>query len=336
MTLALLEMPDDSAQLAIWLERRLVSLHLHDLVVELEVIQKSGQAVQHLDDVCGAALPQILQEGLRDVSVATLRNLFRCPRVLIELQERILSDGGDYWTKVAITAEHQAAVDRGKRELRDFLKRDETPPAISPSEMQPSPNQATSVPMKSPPTGHDYRSAHRRIRRWIAISVTASLLLVMGLFLNQVQHLQTSLRPKKRDPAVVTMVGKLSVADYLNRLADDAEKRFKQPAESREALERRLVEYRAYCEALSTADQLDEENREWLRTRSRDWTAKLDQDLADLKSGTDQALVEKSVGATVETVVQELRERSARAASSGRKNPSGPIPAQQDPSRRDF
>src|SRR5687767_1355847 len=102
MKLIAMTIPDDPAELAGWLERRLVGLDLAALVAELSAIHGDRpSAAGELDALLGGHRDAVLNQGLSALPAAGLRELMRRPSVLLELQELILIDGGDYWRSLA-------------------------------------------------------------------------------------------------------------------------------------------------------------------------------------------------------------------------------------------
>lgn len=90
--LGLLDRPDD---LPAALEDQLVSPHLRDLVEELSLFTPATA-----DSIPPGLRARILASGLRDLTEDELRLLMRQPRVLLELQRAVLSEGGAYWDAV--------------------------------------------------------------------------------------------------------------------------------------------------------------------------------------------------------------------------------------------
>jgi hypothetical protein len=101
MKLLTFDIPTDPTLLPQWLEGHLMGLDLPQVVSELEVLggQADGPALA-LDHVLGAQGEEVLELGLRSLSHEQLRQLMRQPRLLWQLQELVLQQGGDYWTTV--------------------------------------------------------------------------------------------------------------------------------------------------------------------------------------------------------------------------------------------
>jgi hypothetical protein len=106
------DIPEDDALLASWTEAKIAGVHLGELVAELEVLREAdhtaavpkhdGRGLEptvKLEEVLGNRLPDICARGLAAVPAQIIRRLFREPSLLIDLQERVLTEGGPYWDK---------------------------------------------------------------------------------------------------------------------------------------------------------------------------------------------------------------------------------------------
>jgi hypothetical protein len=297
MTPVILELPNDVADWPKWLERQLVGLRLSEFVEELELIAGPQAAPPPLDALLGAQASQVLARGLSALNEAQLRALLKHPRLLLELQERVLIDGGGYWSTVERSEGHQRATAKSWKKLEAALGAS-------------APRPGTSAPAgeSAPPARRS-----RRLAPWLA---TAAAVAIVGVTI-------WMLRP---DPAPTgwgwDRPGALAVdlpADrYLAHLADGANEWFNSQPGSAEALAQRLREFRRGCDALIGAPHapLATADRDWLVERCRVWSGKLDAHLADLESQTkplDQVRTEADE--TVRKLMQAIRERAAAAAA---------------------
>jgi hypothetical protein len=99
-------MPDDPAQLPAWLEGHLLGGDLHEIVTELGVLggPADGQPVT-LPQVLGDQAGDVLQLGLGCLSRGQLRQLMQRPKLLLDLQELVLEQGGEYWLTARVNEE---------------------------------------------------------------------------------------------------------------------------------------------------------------------------------------------------------------------------------------
>jgi hypothetical protein len=97
MKLISLEIPDEAAKLAGWLESQLVGLNLTALVAELEAVHGFGQGLAEpplsLETILGNQRDAVVAQGLGSLSQERLGQLLRHPRLLLDLQELIVSSG---------------------------------------------------------------------------------------------------------------------------------------------------------------------------------------------------------------------------------------------------
>jgi len=98
MTPTVLTIPDADDSLADWLEGQLVGPDFFRLVSELEVIHGSGgPSAATIADVLGPNREAVLSRGLGALPREQLKALLQKPKLLLDLQELVLLDGGEYW-----------------------------------------------------------------------------------------------------------------------------------------------------------------------------------------------------------------------------------------------
>src|SRR5512135_2715415 len=123
MKLHAMEFPDDPARWPGWLEQYLTGLDLAALVAELEAVHgPPADPVPSVREWLGERLGAVLEGGLRTLPSGMLGRLLRQPRLLLELQELVLTSGGAYWDRVApASGDLDAHVDRVGARLEAFL-----------------------------------------------------------------------------------------------------------------------------------------------------------------------------------------------------------------------
>lgn len=279
MRLLSLDIPDNHAELASWLERHLVGLELRDLVVELEAIRDGQTSVSTLDDLIGAQLTDVLKNGLGALSASQLRSLFANPTVLFELQERVLIDGGEYWESIPISNEHQQAVNLGWERLQ------------------------TSIP--------DPQPLSRRRLLQIVTSVAAAAVVGGIVWLNQ-----PPAGPSWGWDRPDALTADLDASDYLNHLADAADEWFKKPRDTKAALGKRLADFRHGCDTLiaSPHPQLSNDDRQWLVNKCKEWAGTLDEHLAELDRGVPVGTVSVAADETITELIDAIRERAGQVS----------------------
>lgn len=115
--------PDD-AQLAVWLEQRLLGLDFPDLVASLSAGRPaSGPSAGGARQALGPWRDEVRERGLRGLPGSLLRSEFvEQAQRLHDLQEFVLTEGGPYWSDLAGAladepgALHDAVV-RGRQRL---------------------------------------------------------------------------------------------------------------------------------------------------------------------------------------------------------------------------
>lgn len=291
MILFALDLPDDPARLPGWLERHLVGMHLAELVAELSAVHAGPLSEgTSLQEVLGPRLELVLEEGLSVLPPATLQQLLREPRLLLDLQELILTSGESYWeTVVQPSSQVRDVLTRGRCKLDEYI---------------------TAQRRNEDPTALPFRPA-RWYRRPIAVSLmTAAAVLLAVLAFSQV--FPPSSAPGWGWAKPGAMPEHLPAPQYLERLADGAGEWFGKRPETAPELAARISEFRKGCSTLIFAPHapLDEEDRQWLVERCRAWAVKFDQQLVALEAGEDPLRVRSEMDTVVKTLIDKLRERA--------------------------
>jgi hypothetical protein len=288
MTVYALDIPDDPTELSVWLERHLVGLHLAELVAELEAVHGAPSDKEPtLDRVLGPSLDSVLTEGLQRVPRPALGRLLRHPRLLLELQDRVSSSGGEHWSHIAAT----------DTELTGLVERDR-PKLEAPEQEEPTVLNGLSA-------RHAWYS-----RPYFTVLATAATLLTAFFVWDALKSAGSAEWGWNR-PGVLTSTA--SPSAYLHGLAEAAEDWFRQGVKERPgdavALARRIGDFRRGCTALILAPStaLAQADRDWLLKHCRDWAVKLDASLA-----TVEALAPNKDPARV-TEVRDSADRTIRA-----------------------
>ena len=305
MKLIALEIPDEATALPGWLEQHLVGADLGALVAELEAVHGPVAKALPLDQVLGRHRDHVLARGLGVLSANRLRQFLRQPRLLLDLQELILTSGGPYWLhRAAAAAEHRPAVERGWQRLAATLAAEGIRTGAGPD---------LSAPTRAG------RSHWPRLR-WIVSLATAAAVLLGVVFVDRWRgpHPGSGIAATTEwgwnRPGALTQ--ELPRGDYLNRLADGAEEWFHRRPEEPLALARRIAEFRQGCSVLilSPHRPLPAEDRAWLVEKCRAWAAELDGSLAAVEAGHDPREVRGQANATINQLIAALRQRAGRSA----------------------
>jgi hypothetical protein len=307
MTTVFLTMPDDPLQRRAWLEQQLTGLHLRDLVLELEALRETPPlAAPPLADTLGESLPMVLHAGLAAASDEAVRQLIRHPRLLLELQEQILLADSPYWEhRLEENTEVAEAADRVATRFRESLAEEE------PARVR--------LPVQS--------SLARN--PWLAALATAAALLLTTFGLIWAGVLTLSFGPAP-EPEVAQRWGwdrpgaipeGVPAGEYYDALARAARQWGDVRPDDREALLKRIGEYRQGCSRLLIAAheplrELGSREDAWLVERCQRWAYRLDQLRDDLEAGRKAVTeVRDAVDEMTRRIVSNLESRADHVRS---------------------
>ncbi len=308
MKIAWLDMPDDPTELARWLERQLVGMELLELIESLERARTrlgcDNEPDPSLENDLQSALPAILEEGLSAAPPALIRRLLKRPRTLAQLQDRILEQGGRYWTELPC-AEPQ------RQRIETIWQAVQADPDVRRTWSGGSESGGKRTP--SPGVGRMAPAAGQR-RRWIAPYWLGGIVLAASLLVAAFVFWPTSAGDQAwgwNRPGVMTAATR---AEYLERLADAADEWFSLQRDEPRQLQQRLEELVAGCQRLIDAphEPLPESDRDWLVEKCRAWKETLDGQLAEIRRSPDSfERVRPAADETVQKLVTALRTRAA-------------------------
>lgn len=310
MTLHVLDIPDDPAELAGWLEQHLIGLDLRAVICQLQAFRKQEETPADLKETLAEWYEQVLAGGLRLLPISVLQRLFAHPSLLLDLQEEVCVNGGRYWDRLESPSEEiKQLVATSKTQLEERIR----------AESVPGPRPArknTGDPDEEPPTLRFEQRPGRTSTRWVGavIALAASVLVLLGTVAFLLVNRDTPSQPAAvawgwSKPGVLEKQG--SPTEYLNHLADAAEQWNNKRPEEPGAIVERLHEFRKGCSDLILAphEPLAEEDRVWLRERCQAWAKKIDAHIARAEAG--EALeARKDADETVQKLVDALRARA--------------------------
>lgn len=289
MTVLILNMPDDEQQIPAWIEDQVVGTDLRAIVSELSTIHHDGEA-SSLDEVLGENRSAVLARGLSQLPKAQWQSLLVQPQLLLELQEEVVTGGGDFWFQ---RASSNTTVESQLERTWSCLTADLQPAARSES-------PSSLVPL-----------ATTQRKRAGAIVAAASILAAACLVV------WFSAQPAAPSPAWGWQAAEVlsqdaTSTDYLKDLATAANDWFKRRPGAADELAIRIGQFRSGCSLMMLAEHrpLAEEDRQWLVERCRAWAAKLDDSLTRLEAGGEVNDVRAEVDRTVTRLVKALRTRA--------------------------
>jgi hypothetical protein len=331
MKLHLLNLPDDTPALADWLEERLMSDDLAEVVAELTAVfgweAESGGPSLH--EAIGDKLDEALESGLRQLSHPEVGALLRHPLLLLELQEHVLSSGGAYWRGRHFSRQLIESAERGLEPLERYLESDspfesatQSPRKRVSAQGRPPINRATN---RRSPFADFWRQT-----AWSCLgSAAVALLAVFALesFRGRSPNLAVMQGPEAPAEKSWGWLDKANLFatdsphDYLHQLANAAGEWFDERPATALGVATRVAEFRQGCTRLQLAEHapLAEADRQWLRERCRAWASKFDEQLAAVESGADPATVLKAADETVNRLIAAIRGRAEEfnTATSG-------------------
>jgi hypothetical protein len=325
--MGILDFPDDPAAIASWLEKKLVGVELSRVVAELELVHGvSGVESQRRpsDPIGERWWSDVLKQGLGVLPRTVLSALLRQPRLLLDLQARVLLEGGPYWEK--LNREDPAIaryVDTSKKNLATIFR--EVPPVQG----------SSTVPYQP-------RAADRKGRglRLFAALATMAATIASGVWF--VEHTEpTGRRPAAASPGEwgwsrpEAFAKAATPREYLERLADLASEWFKvRPvSDDPESFALRLGEFRAACTRLLMAkhESVTPDDRAWLLERCRRWSKSLDdiRDRIESADPRDRDTILRKAHADSDELVRKLTNALREQARVGTKlgGLPGPLPA---------
>ncbi|MCG6156057.1 hypothetical protein [Rubinisphaera margarita] len=313
MTIQILNIPDTRQELATWLDRQLVDLHLAQLVAELDYVAEDLNPpdfdVDSLDEILSGRRDAVLESGLRVLDYEQCAALLTCPALLLELQELVLIHGGRYWQRLLESdAPAPQQVEKASRKSE---------PKSAPVLLE---------PVKSASSSRNYAS-------WIVAVATLVIVVSAGVWyrapdLPPVNQVVEEDPPKQTAEADSTMIASTwgfdnpagfddsqTPSQYLNQLAEMASAWFNKRPESAEDLKVRLAQFRHGCETLLEAPHvaLAPEDREWLRERCRTWAEKIETHHAAVESDNVLAVREEA-DETINRLINALRMKATEVA----------------------
>jgi hypothetical protein len=319
MTLYTMTIPDEPADLARWLERRLMAPDFGRFVAELAV---------HFPATAGHVPPRrlfdrwltvALAEGLHPLPLEVLSQLLRHPAELATFQERILTEGGPHWDEVLDRSDDLSeAVKRGEWLLERMLS-GETPRSVKKAVPKAVTKATPKVAPRVVPSQVKKRNGHRGYKNWaIASTGVAACLAVAVGFLGARGPGEPPI-PKAQiawgwgKPGGVA-ADQSNPKDYLNKLAANAEEWSLHRPSDPVGVGTRVAELRIGCTRLmhSNYGPLSPADKAWLLENCRAWAKALDGHQQALDAGADPVAVRAEVDETVRAIAAALREKATQ------------------------
>jgi len=319
MSLLILDMPEEPNRVREWLEQQLVGLELPRLVEELLVVHGEPADAPTLEDVFGDSLSDVSDSGLASTTESQLQTLLTHPRLLLELQDHVTHEGGDYWLHVPISDERREAVDRGWERLKSEFQRggagfrpesgagnpaagSETPEADSetPADRSESTEAGAGRPaddhrrgQATDPWGYPAATGRRSVLRWFLAA--CGLLLAVGIGTLLLRQPSGWNRPAR-------LTADRSPEEVFVALAEASESYIEAPRDSSRQLGNEIERFIRDCQQVQqlqlpelaaiqhpehdTPDSNIATYADWLRVKCKAWEVKATDVLASLRDGS--------------------------------------------------
>ena len=292
MTIHFLDIPDDVASLRRWLEDRLNSDSLGEVVAELSAFHPAdAPRGGTIESFLGSRLNDVLSRGLSALPESNLRELIRHPWLLLDLQERIFIEGSSYWTDRPPALKDEKTLDRVWTRVSSGITSGRATGRVAPTK-----------------------------KAWIGLLTLVAATVVCGLFLRgQFSKPATRLAALKPSCGWILPDGlkqDVSREAYFQLLAAGADDWFEiRPSNSSE-LATAITQFLEGCSKITASENqpLPPADKTWLLERCQAWSKKLDEHLADLKAGADFREVKSAADATIKSLVEKLQERGTVAS----------------------
>lgn len=303
MIARVLDLPDDEARLAAWLDEQIVAPQLHELVAELAAVQgmagrPRSATPERVMSWLGDARPGVLDRGTAALDGRRRAELLRDPGLLPALQEIVFIEGGGHWQRLAGRAGSPPSFSAA-----DVLRRSAAGPTRGDT-VRP----AASVTPAFDAVGRP------GLPRLVVALAAALLVAVAGWSLLQPGPAGAPWGWNR--PAAFAAA---AAPDYLEQLAAAADEWSAVTPATEAALADRLQGMLAGCDRLLAAahEPLAPADRDWLRERCNVWREKFAGQLATLGASHDPAAVRREADATVAKLVAALRTRAAEVRTRG-------------------
>lgn len=290
MKSCLVGIPDNPSEWPHWLDQQLVGCELGNLVDELRLVVpvNETQDIPLLATVCGDQMSDVLLAGCSALSDSQLRSLLRNPELLLELQERIFTEGSDYWQSVPRSEEHSALAEAQWHRLSQQLDQS---------------SSSTATEEKA-----DSKAVSRQFVQYV-MALAAVLLVGVGIWYTLSQQSTPAGWGFDRPDL---LADDMTPRQYFDQLADAAGDWFSKRPNTREALALRLEQFSDGCQTLIDANhpQLSAEDRTWLVDRCQVWKGKIDGYIAELAAGESSAIgIREKADETVKQLIKALQMR---------------------------
>lgn len=287
MNLAAFDLPEQTHELREWLATQLTGPDLSSIVAQLSAVHIDQDHNLTLDTVCGEQWTNILRNGISELTQTQLKSLLTHPYLLMDLQERLLLDGEEYWQTQFLKQNDDSQIKQTKLFIQESLAK-------------------PTLDLETTQQANNFKKVS--YRKVATLGLASAALIFVAIFLNQGPEAAPGWGWNR--PGALT--ADIPADQYLNQLADSANEWFKKSTDTKAALVTRLTQFRNGCETLIKAPhpQLSNEDRTWLIGRCQAWAGKLDGQIVALQKGADLKTADANADALINKLVKALQTRA--------------------------
>lgn len=285
------DIPESPEEIAKWLESIICEGDLRGLVTQLISVHGATGQESNLDAILAEHRQGVMDHGLSALSESKVQSLLVTPTLLLQLQETIMAEGGEYWLGKFNSDASRDTVRRTDDVVAQVLGSQQV--TIDRTEKPDSPRTGSSL-----------------------LALAAGLLIAIGgtWYWNQ----------QRGDRGLVQVAAgwgwasesgipsDVSAKEYLTALSSGADAWFNKRPSNESELATRLTEFSAGCERLINANHapLAKADEAWLQYKCRGWKKRIDEQLA----AVDQNPVEDVLRAT-DAIAKEVSEALTERAT---------------------
>lgn len=303
-----MEFPESRSDQVAWLESQMVGTELVAIATELQAVHgNTDSTTWSIDSWPTETIAAVRAEGLQKLNDHEFSELLKHPLRLITVQRDVLENGGPYWDRVSAPEGVDVAISAIGETLRRTVDGTaNTPPTVT-----------------TPTTSKWSKLTWAGIG---ALATAAALLLTTNLGRPDPDQPIAKVEPVQQVPDTTVAATGWGLEAFANRIADDgalasadretylrelataAEAWSKKKPDTAQALARRIGEFRMGCSAILMANHrpLNDDDKDWLRTRCQSWARALDGHLAAIEAGRPVEDVRADVDSTVTKISAAL------------------------------
>lgn len=306
-------LPDERVKWGAWLEQQLIGTELKKTIEQLIVLGGNNPAAISLEDWLGNDRSLVLQSGIqKNFSQARIESLVRNPTLLLDLQELVLLDGGEYWLRVSMSRPQQDNADFIIKNMVSQLAQRHPPTSVQANILsdQDLVNKQASTSDKQIVRANATAVNKNRASWWIWAGIAATAAAIMLIVFNPL-----TLSQESKFFAAAELQSSVATPQLaLQRMAQRVQTDWANGLQDPKALKQQLVSFRNSCDYLidgplvKSLDGLPAETISDVRQRCSNWKKKSSELIAAIDSGKPVVDIQRDADKMIETLTNKLRE----------------------------